>query len=339
MSARTLLWSSLVLLAGCAGQADSGSSADLDLEVESDTSSQDDNELPSDTSSQDGNELPVEPGECPRVTFAVVDALDQRRSGPFMPFMVLAASMNTPDRYPEQFRWSVTNPDGTLAPIDTQALRPMFMPTSPGLYTFELELSDTTGATCGTLVREVTIATPSIHVVTTWRTPHYETYVPTSHSFIKPDLDLHLLSSGGDTYFDPRWDCFFENAAPDWGPAGPSDDPRLIEPWAIDEALEVIAVVPRQATVSAPISEETFRVGVHYWSDAGFGPSFATVQVFVGGVLRDTWAEVELKNGDLWESHHIDPVTGRVTRLMSQDGNPVVIPSFPIPNRAIPTGP
>lgn len=309
----------MVLLGACAEQAHPVTSEDVELEVESDTASQGD------------DELPLEPGECPRVTFSVVDALEERRSGPFMPFMVLVAGMNTPDRYPEQFRWSVTNPDGTLAPIDTQALRPLFMPTSPGLYTFELELFDTMGVSCNTLAREVTIATPSIHVVTTWRNPSYETYVPSSHDWFKPDLDLHLLSSRGDTYFDPRWDCFFENASPDWGLAGPSDDPRLIEPWAIDEALEAIAVVPRQPAVSAPVSEETYRVGVHNWGDAGFGPSFATVRVFVGGVLRDTWADVELANGDLWESHTIDPVTGAVTRLMTEDGGPLVIRAFPVP--------
>lgn len=327
MSARTLLWSSLVLLGACAGQADSGASEDLDLEVESDTSSQGD------------NELPLEPGECPWMTFTVGDAIEGRRAREYLAYTVLGPFVNAPEGYPERLRWSVTTPDGTLVPIDAEALRPLFMPTASGPYTFRLELFDAAGTVCHTVTSEFTVLTPSVHVITTWRTPFYETYVPSGWDWMKPDLDLHLLSSGGDTFFDPHWDCFFENASPDWGPAGPSDDPKLFEPYMFDERLEVIAVVPRQATVSPPNPEETYRVGVHYWEDAGFGPSFATVQVFVGGVLRDTWAEVELANGDLWESHHIDPVTGTVTRRISEDGKPVVIPSFPIADRETPTDP
>lgn len=141
---------------------------------------------------------------------------------------------------------------------------------------------------------------------------------------MKPDLDLHLLSSRGDTFLGSRWDCF-------WGPAAPSDDPKLFEPYLIEERLEVIAVVPRQPAVSTPNSQGTYRVGVHVWEDAGFGPSFATVQISVGRVLRDIGAEVELKSGDLWESHHLDPVTGAVTRLMTEDGGLLVIRAFPVP--------
>ena len=319
MRARALLWSSLVLLA-CSGEEGPDRSTDA-----ADTSGADlgDGDM---TGSADTADAPVAVGECPSMTLSVVDAVDQRRSRTLFPYQVITADLHAPNGYPEHFHWSITTPDGSLAPIESEALRPLYMPTVPGHYTFRLDRLDAAGVPCAPLTRDFTLTTPSVHVVTTWRTPHYETFVPSSLDWRKPDVDLHLLHSGGDTFFDLRWDCFFDNPSPEWGADGPDEDPELFDLWMIDDALEVIAVAPR----SSPGSDENHRVGVHYWEDYGFGESFATVRVYVDGVLRDTWADVALRQGDLWESHIIDWPSGTVTRLIDPDRGALITPGYPV---------
>ncbi|HRE88228.1 MAG TPA: hypothetical protein PK095_03725 [Myxococcota bacterium] len=315
MRARALLWSSLVLLA-CAGEEGPDRSTDA-----ADTSGAD-----LDDGSADTADAPVTVGVCPWMTFTVTSAIDGHRARQYLPYTVLAPYVNAPDGLPEHFRWSVTTPDGSLASIDAQAQRPLFMPTLPGPYTLRLERFDAAGVACETLAHEFGVMTASVHVVMTWRTPNRENQIPINLGAMKPDLDLHLLHSGGGAFFDPRWDCFFENSSPDWGAPGPADDPELFEPYMMDDALEVIAVAPR----SSPSSDQNHRVGVHLWNDAGYGESLATVRVYVDGVLRDTWADVALRQGDLWESHIIDWPSGTVTRITNTDGTAFITPMYPV---------
>ena len=51
----------------------------------------------------------------------------------------------------------------------------------------------------------------------------------------------------------------------------------------------------------APVSGQTYKVGVHYWEDNDFGPSFATVRIFAFGSLVMNMAVVEINNCELWE--------------------------------------
>jgi len=68
-----------------------------------------------------------------------------------------------------------------------------------------------------------------------------------------------------------------------------------------------------------------YQVGVHYWNDWGYSESFATVRVFIDGVLRDQWEGVEMVNDDMWDSHYIDWPSGTVTRIGSE---PRITPSY-----------
>jgi hypothetical protein len=63
-----------------------------------------------------------------------------------------------------------------------------------------------------------------------------------------------------------------------------------------------------------------YRVAVHYWSDHTFGPSLATVRVYVHGVLSYESKDVELEHKDLWEVLSIDWPSGSITPAESSSG-------------------
>ncbi len=113
---------------------------------------------------------------------------------------------------------------------------------------------------------------PSIRVKLSWDTNH-------------TDVDLHFLRPNG-TYNDfgseqdPGSDCFFANRNPDWGELGnPTDDPEL-------DVDDVDGYGPENIYLE-PGDEGTYTVVVYYYSDHGYGPSNAWVEVFIeGGRVR-----------------------------------------------------
>ena len=64
-----------------------------------------------------------------------------------------------------------------------------------------------------------------------------------------------------------------------------------------------------------------YHIGVHYWSDHQFGPSLATVRVFVDGTLVFEEADVLMENNEFWDVGTIDGETGDVTPKVLPDGS------------------
>jgi hypothetical protein len=87
---------------------------------------------------------------------------------------------------------------------------------------------------------------------------------------------------------------------------------------------------PENLNIQVPEQNVRYQVGAHYWNDWGFGHAFATVRVYIYGVLRDQWADVRIANGDMWDSHHIDWPSGAVTRITGVGGNPRITPQYPV---------
>jgi hypothetical protein len=114
-----------------------------------------------------------------------------------------------------------------------------------------------------------------LRVALTWHTPEDED--ETDHGFSAgSDLDLHLLHPLGE-WFDEPYDCFYGNSSPDWGrSADLGDDPRL-------EIDDTDGAGPELILFPAPEANRSYRVGVHYSNDFGFGASIATVKVYVDG--------------------------------------------------------
>jgi len=55
-----------------------------------------------------------------------------------------------------------------------------------------------------------------------------------------------------------------------------------------------------------------YRLAVHYWDDNGHGSSYATVRVFVHGMLVFEEADVELKNCEMWEVGTLEWPSGTI---------------------------
>ena len=145
------------------------------------------------------------------------------------------------------------------------------------------------------------------------------------------DLDLHLRHPNTDAWFDKLYDCYFKNAAPDWGATDPGvdDDPILLLDVTNEWGPELIELtVPEEGRV--------YTVGAHYYpAEIGLkwmGPTLASVQIYIDGTLVSTLPEgspqgLSLVPGDLWEVATIAWPSGTVTPLSGEDGEPIVTPN------------
>ena len=124
------------------------------------------------------------------------------------------------------------------------------------------------------------------------------------------DLDLHFLHPRSPGWFCSPWDIYFANPNPDWGvPFDAQDDPSL-------DIDDVNGAGPENINLDEPQNNGIYRVGVHYFNDHGYGPSFATVRIFIRGMLRFEVPNKRLVGTDAfwdvatiaWPSGHITPI-------------------------------
>ena len=64
---------------------------------------------------------------------------------------------------------------------------------------------------------------------------------------------------------------------------------------------------------------------MHYWKDHGYGHSFATVRVYIYGLLVAESDSVELENWDMWDVFTIEWPSGKVTPVLAPDNEGHVI--------------
>lgn len=143
-----------------------------------------------------------------------------------------------------------------------------------------------------------------IHVQLVWDTPGDPDQTDADGS----DVDLHLLHPRGLRWMAEHYDCHFANARPDWGPPGARGDPSL-------DIDDVNGAGPENINLEEP--EDTaalgapYRVGVHYYRAENrrhggtWGPSVATVRVYLRGALAGEWTRRLEETGALWEVAHI----------------------------------
>ncbi|MFW5966332.1 MAG: choice-of-anchor D domain-containing protein [Persicimonas sp.] len=138
------------------------------------------------------------------------------------------------------------------------------------------------------------IAESDVHVQLVWSTPSDSDETDDDGT----DLDIHLLHPNGDWDAAP-WDCHWKNQNPDWGVEGDeSDDPSL----DIDDTN---GAGPENINLDNPEDVE-YEVGVHYFNDHGFGESYATVRVYLGGVLVHEAADHPMTDREFWHAATID---------------------------------
>lgn len=140
-----------------------------------------------------------------------------------------------------------------------------------------------------------------------------------------PDLDLHFKHSFAEDWFDQPFDCFWFNPHPNWG-----DWDHLVEDDPILTLDSTDGSGPEQLLFDAPEEGAVYGVGVHVWSDHGFGPIEAQLTISVGGSLAYE-ATVTLENQDFWEVATFDGTTGQLEILGDEAGDPLIVSDYDNP--------
>ncbi len=139
-----------------------------------------------------------------------------------------------------------------------------FTPNLVGVYTVRLTVTDDDGLTAS-CTTTVTARGDGLRIEVQWNTNY-------------SDVDTHLLRmAGGTGWFNSPNDCYYANRTPSWDAAGTADDPRL-------DIDDVDGYGPENINVDVPVTGNTYRVGIHYYSDHGAGASSVTVRIYCGDV-------------------------------------------------------
>jgi len=229
---------------------------------------------------------------CPRALAEarVAGALEWTESGQEDPLRILPLATlelrgdgsQDPDGEIARWQWAVIErPEDSRSQVapHASASNPSLFIDLAGRYVIELQVFDDRGLPSCAPAVVVLDAVPceDIHVQLVWDTPGDPDQDDQGFA-AGSDLDLHLLHPLGD-WFDLPHDTFYGNPNPDWGrPANPGDDPSL-------DRDDTDGAGPENINLDNPEDGRVYRVGVHYFNDHGYGPSFATVRLFVQGVL------------------------------------------------------
>lgn len=219
------------------------------------------------------------------------------------------SASSSPDSRITRVEWAViqrpTDSAAMLVSPDSSVTNELFLDLT-GEYVVELNVWDERGTRSCTPARLRLVATPDqdIHVQLVWDTPNDREQLDENGA----DVDLHLLHQSGQWNARP-WDCFWQNLEPDWGVFGdPSDNPSLdiddVDGWG-----------PENINLDNPQLDTTYSVGVHYFSDHGFGPSYATTRVYVGGQLRDESRRKRLTDQQFWHVLDISWPDATITKV------------------------
>jgi len=148
---------------------------------------------------------------------------------------------------------------------------------------------------------------PDIRVVLTWDTPGDPDQTDTGAG-VGANMDLHLMLDGG-AWLAAATDCHTGSMSPDWGiPSDPSDDPSL-------DVDDTDGAGPEIITLPLAAAGAVYHIGVHYTSDNAYGPSTATMDVYLAGVLRGQYTSATMSNGQFWQVADIDWSAGTLTPI------------------------
>ncbi len=165
-----------------------------------------------------------------------------------------------------------------------------------GIYEIELHVYDTEGTRSCEPARLTVeaVSGDGLHIQLVWDTPND----PNRHNNSGTDLDLHFRHENGQWNASP-WDCYWMNMNPNWGDENnddmnPSLDIDHIHGWG-----------PENINLKIPENGVTYGIGVYYFSDHGYGGSYATVRVFIDGVLQLEHQNRWMTNWQFWHVANI----------------------------------
>lgn len=239
----------------------------------------------------------------------------------------------------QKWEWHVEQPDGAqsvFVPSYTFP-NPTFEVNAAGLYKFALTVYDESGTpSCFPGTYDVlVIPDEAIHIELLWHTPEDPDETDTGPE-AGSDLDLHFLhpwAAGPDLdgdgqpdgWFDIPFDTFWFNAQPNWN----SYDPNLDDDPGLDRD-DTDGAGPENINLDIP-ENVTYRVGVHYWNDHGYGASYATVRVYIYAQMVFEVTDLKMVDKDMCEICTIDWPSGAVKTVTDQYGAYKCTPNYQNP--------
>ena len=242
------------------------------------------------------------------------------------------------------YEWTVEQPVNSVSSFspNNAMATPTFVANVVGEYTFKLTVWDEFGApNCEPAVTVVTVqAAEGIHIELLWTTagdPDQTNQGPEAGA----DMDLHFahwlaVGQGSDEkgewngWFDQPFDCFWFNSSPNWGNLDSmiQDDPGLDLDDTDGVGPEILNLSNPENT---PSPDDRYRVGVHYWSDHGYGPSVPMVRIYISGTLAYSVVGPPMKSHTMWFVGEISWPDGELIPYENSDGSPKVIQDYTNP--------
>ena len=238
-----------------------------------------------------------------------------------------------------KWEWACTQPP-LSASVFVPSLNfpdPSFEVNVAGIYDFSLHVWDSMGnKSCMPGQYEVMV-TPdeAIHVELLWHTPGDTDETDTGPD-AGSDLDLHFTHPWAnqpdtdndglpDPWFDNLFDCFWFNTDPNWGSyqLDINDNPGL-------DRDDTDGAGPENMNLAIP-ENVIYRVGVHYWNEHGYGSSYATVRVYIYGILVFEIKDVLLVDQDMWDVCTVEWPSGKVTQVQGESGPYRISPQYSNP--------
>ncbi len=212
-----------------------------------------------------------------------------------------------------EYSWTVKQPKGSQQNFQPGAdvANPKFTANVVGTYEFCLSVRDSLLLqSCSPACIQASVSPDAaLHLELTWKTPGDADPSDTGAA-AGADLDLHFAhplasvadidcDGQGDPWFSDPFDAYWVNKEPNWGSFDPNvdDDPKLILEDTDGAGPELLSLAQPQGTNSDPMN---YAIGVHYWNDHDHGPSEATLNVFIGGVLAGQFGPVKMYELDMW---------------------------------------
>jgi len=109
-----------------------------------------------------------------------------------------------------------------------------------------------------------------------------------------------------DPWFDNLFDCFWFNPNFNWGSyqADINDNPGF-------DRDDIDGAGPENMNL-AILENVVYRVGMYYWNDHGYGPSYVMIRVYIYGVLVFEIKDVLMVDQDMWDAAMVEWPSGKV---------------------------
>ena len=240
------------------------------------------------------------------------------------------------------YHWTVDGPEENKSDFEPSpdVPNPTYVVNVGGTYTFCLDVCDAQSCSsdpeCNTTVCKKVAGCPcsnDIHCELYWDTPNDANQFDEGPD-AGTDMDFHFAhpyatgpdideDGNPDPWFDLTYDCFWYNPNPNWDDPDPNvpDDPSL-------DRNDTDGAGPENIYLKMPVDGRTYRIGVHYMDDHGYGSSYPTVKCWIAGqtVYEKNLKElgVPMNTCDMWDVATIDWPSGQVKSVLDASGGPKI---------------